>query len=1061
MSKTDALRNERPDPKRLSPLDALFPGGVLALFSIFSVTVVGALYVLIERHEAAELEQSMLRTAEITVQNISNFRAYYSSEILSNLEGTDVPVTHQFRDQPGALPLPATMSIELGDYLDSQGAEVRYRMFSDKPFPWRADRSLDRFEMDALATIAENPGQPVYAFQDVDGATTFRFVSAVRMEQSCVDCHNAHPDSPFRLWNVGDVRGVQEIFLPQTGSGIGGAVDTTFRDIILFVVAAFGSAALFILVLVRRNRTAFANLEELAAAQVERARLLERTQDRMEEGLGRLNAVLDNVADAIVTIDEAGRIESANPATEEIFGYPRSALIGENVSMLMPEAIGALHSRYIDNFRRTGRSKIIGVGRELEGRRADGSLFPLELSIGEVRLGGRVLFTGVMRDITERKKAEEDLRESERKSRTLSLVADRTDNAVIITDAAGLVEWVNEGFERISGYGFAEVKGLKPGEVLQGPDTDLSEIARIRRKIAAGEGFNAELVNYAKNGEAYWVQIDAQPIYGPDGTLEHYIAIERDVTETKRRESELDDARQRAEEGSATKSRFLAMMSHEIRTPLNGVLGALGLLEDGKLSREDLNLVRIGKKAGENLMAIINDVLDVSKMDADALALENSVMEPRQLAEDVIDVMRYRANEKGLSLSARFAPDLPECLIADPARLRQILINLVGNAIKFTTDGSVAVRVHIVERKEKRAVVRFDVEDTGAGIPADNLAHLFDEFWRAPDTKTKVIEGTGLGLTICRRLAELMDGEIEVSSEVGRGSVFSVTVPMGLPTPEEVAAYRDGTVEAVEPKEDEESFDNRILVAEDSSANQMIIRTMLERLGAHVDLVGDGREALEAVRSRPYDLVLMDINMPTMDGVEATQAIRALPGASSLPIVAMTAYTMKGDKENFLDEGLDDYIAKPIRRTELTAVLRRWLGACPPVDPARESVPEETSVGAVAATPLIDTSVLDELLEGIDREARFAVLDTFTKEFRTRRAALEAAFAQGDLDEVHRQAHALKGACSGLGAVRLSALLDPLQRDTDLSTIGARLRAVSSICEESESALRRYMEEAV
>ena len=1146
-----------------NPIETLVPGGLATLFAVFAVTVMGALYWLIERHEHAEQHEALVRTAQITSDNIAQFRAYYSEEVIESLVGSGVPVTHRFRDVPGAVPLPATLSIELGEYLDREGAEVGFRMLSESPFPWRAGRVLDDFEREALAAVKADPDRIVTRLDDSKGRTVFRYVSAIRMTESCVACHNAHPDSPLRDWEVGDVRGIQEISIPVVGTGLpGGAGEHTFRDILLFVIFAFVSAFGFVLILVRRNRLAFSGLEKLALEQFERGEELEQSRTRLEDGLGRLNAVLDNVADAIVTIDENGIIESANPAAERIFGYDRESLIGSNISLLMPEVIGRDHDSYIENYRLTGESRIIGVGREVLGRRADGSEFPLELSISEVRLGDRRLFTGILRDITERKRSERALKESERRARTLSMVAARTDNAVIITNADGRIEWVNDGFERITGYALEEVEGRRPGAVLQGEGTDPSVVDYIRRQVARGEGFNAELLNYTKDGKPYWVEISCQAIQELDEPL-RFIAIESDVTlrrEALERaeqaeqtlltaidsiedafvlydaddrlvlansrykqfyalsadllepgmrfedivrigaergqyadaigrveewvaermaahragdqevEQRLNDGRwlkiserktpdggtvgfrvdvtelkrtqEAAEVANQAKSRFLAMMSHEIRTPLNGVLGALGLLEDHRLAPEQQRFVDIARKAAENLLGIINDVLDVSKMEADRLDLEPAICDLPLIVDDVVDLLEPRAVEKGLGLVAERDPALPQHVVADPARLRQILINLVGNAIKFTERGGVSVRVDEVDREGARVTIRFEVVDTGVGIAEADVAYLFEEFWAGQGARTGNMAGTGLGLAICQRLVEMMGGRIGAHSVPSYGSTFWFEIPCEVPSPEDLQASlvdgRGGDGDAV----DVGIVGKRLLVAEDNSANQLIIRAMLERLGAQVDVAANGLEAVEAVRSRPYDLVLMDINMPELDGIGATREIRDLdPPASAVPIIAMTAHVMRGDREDMISQGLDDYLAKPVNRGELRAVLGKWLsgdggpssqtgveqtqGTLPeggPFDVVDACGPEEVSgPSAVDASP-IDISVLDELRVTSGDALVSEVVALFEGECQKRIARMREAVRSGDAKAIQNDAHALKSSAASLGAMTLSGL---------------------------------------
>lgn len=1177
-----------------SPMAGFVTGGVISLFVVFAVTVVVALYWLIERHEDAEAREAVIRTAAITADNIQQFRAFYSSEIVGSLEGSDVAVTHKFREVPGAVPLPATLSIELGRYLEQQGSEVGYRLLSDRPFPKRAGRTLDSFETEALAAIGNDPNRVITTFEETERGTLLHYVTAVTMTESCVACHNTHPDSPFRQWKVGDVRGIQEVTLPVYSTyAPGGEGERSFRDIIVFIVVAFGLATGFVVFLLRRNRLAFARVEGMALEQFRRGEELELSRARLEEGLGPLNAVMENVADAIVTIDADGIIESANSATERIFGYSRGDLIGRNVAMLMPEDLGKKHDGFIGHYLETGQSRIIGVGRELQGKRSDGSIFPLELSIGELQIGGRRLFTGILRDITQRKRAEEALRESERRSRTLSMVAAQTDNAVIITNDDGRIEWVNEGFVRITGYALDEVVGRRPGAVLQGDGTDPAVVDDIRRRLARGEGFNAELLNYHKDGTPYWVEISCQAIQEPSGEKK-FIAIESDVTLRRQAldrakqaeqtlltaidsiedafvlydaddrlvlanakykelyplsadllepgmrfediirigaergqyadaigridawvaermaahrsgnqqiEQRLNDGRwlriserktpdggtvgfrvditalkkaqEAAEVANDAKSRFLAMMSHEIRTPLNGVLGALGLLEDDKLAPEQHRFVDIAQKAADNLLGIVNDVLDVSKMEANRLDLEPSIMHLRQVIDDVVDFLTPRASEKGLGLIAELDPGLPDYVIADPARLRQILVNLMTNGIKFTAQGGVSVRVDKIAQQKAGITARFEVVDTGAGISEEDQAHLFEEFWASGSTQMAGMEGTGLGLAICHRLVEMMGGRIGVNSTPSYGSTFWFEIPCAVPTEAEIEERLSGERREGEDAADAALSGNRLLVAEDNSANQLIIRAMLERMGAQVDIVADGREAVEAVRERPYDLVLMDINMPELDGIGATREIRALDGdAARVPIIAMTAHVMRGDREEILAQGLDDYLAKPVNRTALRAVLSRWPsprdrqvspagGERASPDLHAEVVSVDAAPGAESSTvdapkqdPAIDPAAIDELRSASGDALVVEVVGLFEGECDKRLALMRDAVADGDAKTIRDNAHAMKSTAASLGATVLSRLCAEAEREQNPVRFEGLIRSISEHAERAVAELK-------
>jgi PAS domain S-box-containing protein len=904
------------------PIDSIVPGGVTTLFAVFSMTVCLGLYILVDRHQAEMREASLLRTALAATTNMTKFRSFYSQEVVGRLSGSDVIVTHDYKNQPNAVPLPATMTIEFGKFLESSGGETTFRLLSELPFAQRAGRELDHFEIDAIRELQKDPSRPFYRYQIIEGRRHLRLAQGVIMEASCVTCHNSHPDSPYTDWQVGDLRGIQEVILPVTTATPAHAhSDISFRNIVLFVILAFFVALVSIFGLARRNRLAFADIEQLATLERERAGDIHESKEQVEEAYARLRAVVDNVAEAIITIDEQGIIETANPATQQVFGYPVEDLIGRNVACLMSQPDAQRHDNYIKRYCETGQATIIGIGREVIGLHRDGHEIPVDLSISEVHLDGRRLFTGIVRDISERKAAERALKQSEEEARKLSLVAARTDNAVMITDAKGQTEWVNEGFTRMTGYSLEEAVGKTPAKLLQHDDVDVEAVERIRRALKAGEGFHEELLNYSRDNKPYWVSIDAQPIFDEDGQIQQFIAIERDVTERRLREQELRDAILKSAEASEAKSRFLAMMSHEVRTPLNGVIGALGLLRDTDLNEIQRKYADTSRTSAESLLIIINDILDYSKMEAGKLDLETTTFDIAELVYSVTDTFSLRCEENGITLLGELAPSVPDRVIGDPARTRQVLVNLVGNAMKFTHDGEICVSVERDSLDDQHVSLKFRVDDTGSGIEPEHQAQLFDEFWSGDPSANGGVVGTGLGLAISKRLVEMMGGEIGVESTPGKGSSFWFRIPFG-------AASADApTSKAADAKNVPQQLSGRILLAEDNPTNQMIVQTMLHKLGLSVDVVGNGIEAVDALKTRPYDVVLMDIAMPDMGGIEATHLIRELdPARARIPLIALTAHAMRGDREKFLAEGLDDYLEKPVTQAALAVCLSNWLG---------------------------------------------------------------------------------------------------------------------------------------
>ncbi len=383
---------------------------------------------------------------------------------------------------------------------------------------------------------------------------------------------------------------------------------------------------------------------------------------------------------------------------------------------------------------------------------------------------------------------------------------------------------------------------------------------------------------------------------------------------------ELEIAHDKALCANRAKSGFLAAMSHEIRTPMNAVLGILGLLRDTPLSKHQKHLVTTGQDSGDLLLGIINDILEFSKMEADKLQLEKSSFDVQQLLTGTIELLKPQANFKGIQLQLVQKTSLPQYAIADTKRLRQILLNLINNAIKFTPRGTVCVSVAIERTNESTMTLSCAVTDTGIGIPKEFQASLFKEFTMVDQSHSRLYEGTGLGLAICKRLINLMNGDIRVSSETGKGSTFEFNVELGISDVKQTTTNTTEKNHNLVPK-----ANTRVLLTEDNPANQMVIKTVLEYAGLQVDIAANGKKAIKAVSSDTYDIILMDISMPEMDGMEATRMIRQLSSsAAKIPIIALTAHALPGDKQRFLQAGMNDYLTKPLNRTQSLDCIARW-----------------------------------------------------------------------------------------------------------------------------------------
>ena len=766
-------------------------------------------------------------------------------------------------------------------------------------------------------------------------------------------------------------------------------------------------------------------LAQTLRAEVERRQEIERDA---ENERARVQAILDGVVDGVVTINKEGRILQWSTGAERLFGYTVEEAVGADITMLMPEPERSIGDRHANPFLTTGNAKVIGTGRQLSAIRKDGTEFPMELAVNEVRANGEILFTGILRDITERKRAE----------------------------------------------------------------------------------------------------------------------------------TALIQAREQAESASVAKSKFLATMSHEIRTPMNGILGMANLLASGNLSEHQRRLVTSLTGSGQALLAIINDILDFSKIEAGRFELFESDFDPRDVLAEVAAVFCERCAAKNLELVYFIAEDVPSQLRGDPVRLRQVIINLVGNALKFTERGEILLEMTVAQRQQGDMVLSVSVKDTGIGIEASKRDKVFESFHQLDNSITRSRGGSGLGLTISKQLVELMGGKIGVESEVGRGSRFFFTVRCGAPdkgatSPRLLskrlrvlladanaasarvmslylaswnadvvaAATADNAAEAVaealasrqpfdaaivdvkglgdagitlahqlrggpaatpvvlligmdgslsdealdgvgavdmftKPSRPNDlfevlnviaqgevrnatarktakrsaqsrrpQFDAHILVAEDNPVNQEVAEGLLQALGCRVVTAPNGQSAIESFARDKFDLILMDCEMPVVDGIEATKRIRQLEAlekaqggkATRIPIVALTAHALADIHESCLAAGMDDFFTKPFDEAQIVGALRRWIGplereAAAQSEAADKPVPATIDTAAITAIRAMDSKGGDALLK--------SVVTKFLATSPALVATIREKFASGDAEAVWRSAHSLKSSASALGAKLLA-----------------------------------------
>ncbi|WP_186767440.1 CHASE domain-containing protein [Blastopirellula retiformator] len=522
----------------------------------------------------------------------------------------------------------------------------------------------------------------------------------------------------------------------------------------------------------------------------------------------------------------------------------------------------------------------------------------------------------------------------------LAKIVRRTSNAVVITDVDGRIEWVNDGFTRLSGYELNEAFGKRPSELLYGPNSNPDAVERLSDALRLRASTNAEIVNYAKDGREYVVAIESAPLTDSSGALTGYMLIESDITEKcaaenrlKALNTELTMAHQEAKRASRIKSEFLANMSHEIRTPMTAIIGFSDMLLDDEVSNEDRKkAVSTIQRNGTHLLELINDILDLSKVEAGKFDIELRPMDPAMALRDLEELMSDRAHAQKNRLTFKTVGELPKSILCDSTRLKQALLNLVGNAIKFTKNGVVRVSTRCdVEREQ----LIFEISDSGIGMSDEQMQHVFQPFRQADASMTRKFGGTGLGLAITKQIAILLGGDVTATSELGKGSTFTLSIGTG-DLAAAAASAEDEPIAKTQPQTADASslkLSGRILLVEDGPDNRKLISFILKKAGAEVTTAENGKLGLDAAlkawqADNPHDVILMDMQMPVMDGYTATELLRSAGYKGQ--IIALTAHAMRGDVNKCLDAGCDAYLTKPIERRSFLAEIATRINTLSP-----------------------------------------------------------------------------------------------------------------------------------
>lgn len=518
------------------------------------------------------------------------------------------------------------------------------------------------------------------------------------------------------------------------------------------------------------------------------------------------------------------------------------------------------------------------------------------------------------------KLAKERLREMEREVEKLLWVVSKTENSMVIADKDGKIEWVNEGFERLTGFNQQEVVETYGDMLLRNNLSGLNPRSpHFKTLMTEKKSVSYESQNYTKDGKEIWVFTTITPILSIDGEIQKIIAIDSDISERKEVEFELIKAKHKAEKLARTKEEFLANMSHEIRTPMNAIIGMAELLRETKLDNKQQEYLKSIRFASENLLTLINDVLDLAKMEAGEMRFESVEFDIRQLLDSITGMLHFRVNEKRLSLECNIEDGVPTLVKGDPTRLNQILINLLSNAIKFTEQGQIGIGVKVLDKKEQTVKLQFDISDTGIGIPKSKHKSIFGSFTQGESETTRKYGGTGLGLSIVKKLIDLQGGTIKLESEVGKGSTFSIVIEMETANAAELNKVQDDKY----TKNGQDLSGVSVLIVEDNELNQVLAIEFLNKAKAKSEVAKNGKEAVEMVKKGKFDIVLMDIQMPEMDGYQASRKLRS--EGYEVPIIAMTAHAFQGEREKCLSAGMDDYLTKPIRFEKMVEIMAKAL----------------------------------------------------------------------------------------------------------------------------------------
>ena len=791
-------------------------------------------------------------------------------------------------------------------------------------------------------------------------------------------------------------------------------------------------------------------LLEFISGQVALAIERKQSEEELANYAARLNAIFESSSHLIWSVNKSLQLTSFNQnyadlVKTQLHISPSLYVSTEKLGwrMVSPESKRTLQQKYKQAFR--GEAQYF----ELMIPAPDSSEMWLELYLNPIVLSSGSIeeVSGIARDITKRKQAQLALRESEQMFRG---IFENLQDIYFRVDRKGHITMISPSVLKRTGYTPQEVLGRPIVDFFDDKRKIHSALIRLRKDKSLR---NFEIGLRAKDGTERTFMFNMLLFADERGRSTEVAALARDITEIKRNEQELRKAKEQAELSLKAKESFLANMSHEIRTPMNGVIGMIDLLVSTPLNQEQFDYVTTIKRSSETLLNILNDILDLSKIEAGKMVLHPAPFALRELLDKIVSLFIQTARNKNTQLSYQLAEGLPPYLIGDQTRLLQILSNLTSNAIKFTENGSVQLRVALVRQQGSRVVLRVEVQDSGIGISAEDQAKLFTSFTQVDNSSQKSFGGTGLGLAISKQLCRLMKGEIGVTSTKGQGSTFWFTFEAEVSEVAPRSAADEAKEIAIEQVLAERKL--RILLVDDNLVNRKVASEILRKSGCEVVQAESGFVALEQVAAaqaeqRPFQLILMDIQMPDMDGIETTRRLRERWPEGLPPVVAMTAYSMKEDRERFLAQGMDDYLSKPIRASLLIEKVQERTAALPQTPPP--PTPESDR------SPVWDRDILRQLQAIGGAELVQAVLDDFVAEASVLVAEAAEAFARQDIALVKSHLHTLKGSAGTVGVVEVAEIARQAEgrlKEGDASQLEQALQQLQQAYQRFQEAYRR------